>query len=253
MDPRTGLTGKDIHIIVNKFVGAPGGWLNGFSDRTLNEFLLYEMSVPSEHLGKGTKRERLLNALHKSASAMQRKILTAIIERFPPDATATGVAPERELVRQDVERLLVKLEPTSPVDIPHSIHSSELVKEALQSARTLMIEHGPAHAIDRIHTAIHAYLREKCGECSTPFRSDDQITRLYKLLREHHPRLNASSGWEAEVDRVMHTQATVLEQLNNARNRDSLAHPNALIPDPEANLFIDAATTFFRYLEAKLA
>jgi hypothetical protein len=199
----------------------------------------------------GTKRAQLELALKKSEPHLQTKILRELLIRFPADETIPVFFPSlspRERARQDVEHILAKLEPTLPLEIPHVISGSEIVKETLQSARTLLETLGPAHAIDRIHTALHGYLKEKCTEQGIPFNQDDQITRLYRLLRENHPSFSLPAGWEVEIDRVMKSQSSVLEQLNRARNDGSFAHPNPPLPEAEAYLFINAATTFFHYL-----
>jgi hypothetical protein len=46
---------------------------------------------------------------------------------------------------------------------------------------------------------------------------------------------------------------SILDALNPARNRGSLAHPNeALLDEAEAVLFINAARTTLQYLDSKL-
>jgi hypothetical protein len=47
---------------------------------------------------------------------------------------------------------------------------------------------------------------------------------------------------------------SILDAMNPARNRGSLAHPNEdLLGEHEAILFINAARTILQYLDAKLA
>jgi hypothetical protein len=49
-------------------------------------------------------------------------------------------------------------------------------------------------------------------------------------------------------------QPSILDALNPARNRGSLAHPNdVLLDESEAVLFINAARTTLQYLDAKLS
>jgi hypothetical protein len=46
MNSSSQLTDQDIYIIVEKFIGAPNGDLEGFSYRTLNGFLRFQIGIP---------------------------------------------------------------------------------------------------------------------------------------------------------------------------------------------------------------
>lgn len=220
-----GLTQRDIHIIVDQFIGTTFGELHGFSYRTLHEFLTLGLEIPEDTYQDGrTKRVQLILALQNSDTFMQAKILRELLARFPPDESIN----DREKARKDVELILAKLGSTLPLEIPHTVSGSEIVQETLQSARTLLESFGPAHAIDRIHTALHGYLKEKCHEQGIVCKPNDPITRLYKLLRENHPLLAVPAGWPVEIDMVMKAQSAVLDQLNHAR----CSGPQTVAPKP---------------------
>ena len=111
---------------------------------------------------------------------------------------------------------------------------------------------GPVSSVDRIHTALHGYLKAVCDEASISYRLDADITELFKLIREKHPKLQTyPSG--VDGSNIVRGFARIVDALNPVRNRHSMAHPNeALIDEPEALLTANAVKTLLHYLYAKL-
>jgi hypothetical protein len=141
MQSSGGLTDRDIYIIIEKFIGAPGGDLLGFSFKTLHQFLTFDLQIPEDvYKDGGTKRKQLELALKNSDPYLQTKILRELLIRFPVDETIPVFFPTlspRERARQDVEHILAKLEPTvvrnnritasqagSLADHPHSMQDN---------------------------------------------------------------------------------------------------------------------------------
>jgi hypothetical protein len=58
----------------------------------------------------------------------------------------------------------------------------------------LIETNNPENAIDRVHTALHAFLILQCNNYSISYEENADITKLYKLLRN-----NASPFQEAEA------------------------------------------------------
>ncbi len=129
----------------------------------------------------------------------------------------------------------------------------EVVERALRDAESLMETTDATSAIDRVHTALHGYLRYQCNNAGIDVSEHTKITDLYKSLRKHHPKLNTSEAWSDDVDRVLKSFASVIDTLNHLRNNASVAHPNeALISAAEAELVCNASRTILHYLDMKL-
>ncbi len=139
------------------------------------------------------------------------------------------------------------------VDVPKLRISSDVVRRAIGDADTLMESSGPTSAVDRVHTALHGYLKVACDEAGIAYRPDATMLGLFKLLKEQHPRLQALGPHQDAVVQVLRSLGSVMGALNPARNRGSVAHPNSELLDcHEAFLFINAARTILQYLDAKL-
>jgi hypothetical protein len=138
------------------------------------------------------------------------------------------------------------------VSSPSLASSSDVLERALRDVERLLASRQPASGIDRIHTALHAYLREVAASVGLDASQAD-VTQAFKLLRKHHPRLQEGGPQPREVSRVLLAMATVVDALNPLRNMASLAHPaELLLEEPEAMLVINAVRTLLHYMEAKV-
>lgn len=125
-------------------------------------------------------------------------------------------------------------------------YTSETVRQALKDSDLLLAQHGPQSAIDRVHTALHGYLKIITGI------DNESITYLFKKLRENHPAF--VSGKEDEHSkRIMGSLSSCIDAINSLRNNSSLAHPNKeLLEEPEAQLMINCSKTIFSYISEKI-
>lgn len=112
--------------------------------------------------------------------------------------------------------------------------------------------HAPS-AIDRIHTALHAYLLDVCVKAGIVVGSDPTTAQLFKLLRESHPAFQPTGPRHEDVNRILRSFASVIDSLSPIRNKASLAHANPLLEGPEAIAVVNAAYTIFRYVQDSLA
>jgi Abortive infection C-terminus len=87
------------------------------------------------------------------------------------------------------------------------------------------------------------------SKSSAPTRHDPLITALFGLIRQHHPKLqNHRPGVEAQ--KILRGMAQIVDALNPARNRKSVAHPTGeLLEEPEAMLVANAVRSLLHYPE----
>jgi len=136
---------------------------------------------------------------------------------------------------------------------PTALSAKDVVRRALNDADSLLRSNGATSAIDRLHTALHGYLRSVCAESGIHVVENASITVLFKSLRTNHPALKNLGTQEAEVGRIITAFSTVVDALNTIRNHASVAHPNdALLDEAEALLTLNAVRTLFNYLVRKL-
>lgn len=130
--------------------------------------------------------------------------------------------------------------------------TSETVEQALNQARTLVVSHGAPAALDRMHTVFHAYLKAACEAANVPMPQDRPgIVELLGLLKKHEmfvfePEL------EMLVTKTLRGAQKSVDALQSFRNEYSLAHPQAMLPEPEALLVINLTQAILRYIDARL-
>ncbi len=143
---------------------------------------------------------------------------------------------------------------------PHQINekplelkiSNEVIERAIADVEVLILSRGAVSGVDRIHTALHGYLRAICIRENIVYSKDDSIVKLFKLLRQQHPKLQSTDRTQ-DIDRLLQSFAGILDSLNPIRNHASMAHPNEnVLERNEALLFINVVRTLLRYIDEKL-
>lgn len=248
-----GLTNKEVITIVNQYIGVAGGYLGNFSYRTHAEFYPEYCGLdidPYQYLG--TTRERFVAILKGSSPELQATIIRGVLQRFTLDAEDKPVTRTTELYNE-LQEMVHRLEGALPVASPEPKITSAVVKRAIGDVEALILASGAVSGVDRIHTALHGYLRAVCDRTNIPYGQDDSLTRLFRLLRQHHPKLQNQGVRSQDVERVLQSFASIMDALNPIRNSASVAHPNVdLLEKDEAMLVINAARTLLHYLDAKL-
>ena len=172
-------------------------------------------------------------------------VLRGVLQRFP----------DRDQDKKDeLLRIINRLEggPVVPEIAPRV--ASEVVRRALADAENLLRHSGSVSAVDRVHTALHGYLRAVCDQEGVAYAPDASMTALFKALRTSHPRLLPRGVRAQDTQKILNAFASVLDALEPIRNRGSVAHPNVdLLGEAEAILAINACRTLLSYLDAKLA
>jgi len=245
----SGLKRSEVYKVVSAYIGVSGGYLGDFSYRTHHEFYIGLDLDIDPNTYEGTTRERFIKILSESAPDVQARILEGVLARFPVGSSELR-AEERAA---EFRRWIARLRPDRQVEQPTLRITSEVVQTALLDAEELLHSRGAASCVDRVHTALHGYLREVCTDEGLEIAEDASLTDLFKHLREAHPAFRDLGPRSDDVLRVFRALGTILDSLNPLRNRASVAHPNpSLLPEPEALLVVNVGRTILRYVDEKV-
>lgn len=250
----SGLSRGEVMVVVNRYIGVSGGYLGDFSYRTHADFYpeYCELDIDPNALD-GTTRERFIEILSTASSDHQARILRGVVERFPIDA-AEAPATRTSDLRDRLEQMANRCADGPVVPTPRVGDHGEAVRRALDDAEHLITGSDAASAVDRVHTALHAYLGSVCADAGLNVETNDSLTALYKRARTGHPALKPTGPRAGDIDKILRAFSAVLDAMSPLRNRASMAHPQAeLLAVPEATLVVHAARTVLHYLEARLA
>jgi hypothetical protein len=246
-----GLTNAEISMVVERYIGVQSGYLGDFSYRTHRQFYFdLDIEVDPDEIA-GTTRVRFIEILRRSQPDVQAKILRGILERYPVGSGASGLRTQTHYER--ILTIARRLEGIAVASVNPSI-TSVVVERAIADAETLLYTSGATSGVDRVHTALHGYLRAVCVDAGITHGVEPSLQELFALLRQRHPRLQDLGEHAAEITQILRAFSKILDALNVLRNQGSVAHPNPVLLDQEeALLAINAARTLLGYLDARFS
>lgn len=174
----------------------------------------------------------------------QSKILRGVLEKYPleyfEDRFEEGFLNKTEI--ENKRRLYTKikgwisqLEGNGLIKVDELDY--ELVEEVLKQAEILINNHSAASAVDRVHTALHGYLKKICDEAGIVFEKDrPTIQEIFSKLKNEHPCFKVDN--DPNFNAIINSISKLLHKLNDIRNNRSFSHLNEnILGEPEA-LFI---------------
>lgn len=245
---------RDILKLINEYIGVDRGYLGDFSYRTHAEFypLYCDLDINPNTLG-GTTRERFIKILSEQEPENQSKIIRGVLSKFPVDQIEKPASRTQELYRY-FDTVASKLEHSSVIiHNPSIIEKYQVLNQALSDAELLMKQSTPSSAVDRIYTYFQGYLEAICFDQNIRIDQNENITKLFKIIKSNHPAFKMSTPRSVEINKVLNSLSAIIDALPAIRNKATLSHPNPeLLDNPEAILVIDAIKSIGNYLENKL-
>jgi hypothetical protein len=178
-------------------------------------------------------------------------------DHFHKDQTYPAIAGALKALNRPIRYIGVELnaeEKLVGVPSPQRLAvTSDTLEAALKDAETLIRTTGPANALDRAYTAFQAYLEQVCHKEGIPFSTGNtNIPTLLGQIRQNHPKLRASDPQVEQITtQILRGAAQIVDALNTARNKKTLAHPNPLLDEPEAMLAIHAIRMLLHYFDTR--
>jgi Abortive infection C-terminus len=248
----SGMTRQEIAKLINRYIGVSGGYLGDFTYRTHYDFyteycdLHYETSrMP------GTTRARFEAILIGESPANQARIIRGVLAKYPP----IGDVQEgrTQALHDEFQAIAARLDGACPVGSVTPRITSAVVERAINDAERLLNTEGATSAVDRLHTALHGYLRAVCEDASIAYTDGMMMSGLFSLIRSQHPAFNALGPRSQEITQILRSMSGIMDALNPIRNQASVAHPNReLLGTAEASLVINTSRTILHYLNMKL-
>lgn len=247
-----GLTQQEILKIVYRYIGVTGGYLGSFTYSSHAEFYPIDCGLDiNPYNFEGTTRERFIKILSNATPDVQAKIIRGVLQRFPLDEQVAKPQTRTKALYDELEAMAGRLEATLQIESPQI--TSAVVEQAIKDIEILVQSGQPISCVDRIHTALHGYLRATCDTANIPYQKSQNMAHLFKLLRQQHPAFTDLGPRANEIERVLNSFANILDALNPVRDHASEAHPNQdLLGKNEALLIINVGKTLLHYIDAKI-
>lgn len=129
---------------------------------------------------------------------------------------------------------------------------NETLRNAINDAQLLMAQGKYSSSIDRVHTAIHGYLRIRLDELSIEYSDEYSIPKLFNLLYKQWEEIDNNQINDMML-KSLRSASSILDTLNTIRNKYSLAHPNEeLIREEEAKFILGLVENIMNYIEVRV-
>jgi len=244
------LQNNHINKLVYNYIGVSGGYLADFSYRTHHEFYINCDLDINPYNYEGTTRARFIKILSEQKPNNQAKILRAILERFPIGQEHAPSSRTQKLF-DEIQEWIKLLEHKGAKFVANPvIHTDlEVVQLALDDVELYLKNGKFISAVDRMHTAVHGYLKVICERLGINLSNDDSSSSALLNKIKDSPEIKSQGE---PITKIFKNLGTILQNMDTLRNHKSMAHPNSVLLDtPEAVLFINSARTLLHYLEAK--
>lgn len=248
----SGLKSSEIHWVVNSYIGVEGGYLGDFSYRSHQEFYsgYCDLDINLDAIGGSTTREKFVAVLTDSEPNVQAAILRGVSKRFPAGSERMRTPAAFQQLNELAKRCADGAAVSSPTS---TAISSAVVEHALKDAASLLESRGPISAFDRVHTALHGYMKAACLRIPVEIPHLSTTAQVFKLLRQNHPALSDLGAQHDSLMKILQGMSAVIDGLSTQRNNASLAHANDdLLGRDDAILAINAARTLIQFLDAKM-
>ncbi|MGZ8773498.1 MAG: hypothetical protein ACXW10_08880 [Acidimicrobiia bacterium] len=153
---------------------------------------------------------------------------------------------------EEIRRIIARIDGGLLVGAPSLRAASAIVEQALSDAESLHVGGGPARAVDRLHTALHGYMRAACEEAGIDLPRNPKFDVCWQRLRDHHPALQIGSDSASGTRQLLDVITKILDAVNWIRNHSSGAYPTEPLNDLDATLVVNLTHSVFAYLDRLL-
>ena len=241
-------------ILLERFLEMGSGYVCDFSDRTFADFVVESVNVDvytAEYTEQGTSKAKRLRMFWKNESNYRTaKLLKDMLAYWRRQKEVADADLNRALF-DNCWDIVTRLEAESPVEdlSVFSENSGAVNFEHLADAIQQSIEAGtPEIALDRLHTYVVKYVRERCDVLGVGYAKD---TPLHSLFGGYLKVLRRRGVVESEMtERILTSTISVLEAFNDVRNNRSLAHDNDLLKRAESTLIFRHVSNVLRFLQS---
>ena len=241
----------EVNKLMERYIGSSGGYLGDFGSHP--ELLRFYVDcgldvIPTDY--PGTNKDRFRAILDNAEPADQAKIIWGILKRHPVGSSENRT----QELHDEFHQLAQWLEAVAGVASPAPVCTSDFVKRTLAEVEEAIKTKRETSGVDRVHSALHGYLRLVCDRAGITYIQADRIVELFKKLLAEHAALQDLGPRPQDTATIMKSFCAVMTVIDPLRNKASYAHPTpALLDMPEATLAINAARTILHYVDAKLA
>lgn len=252
----------EVNSIVS-YIGVQNGYLGDFSYATHAAFYPDYCGLDIDpSMYNGTTRERFITIISEASPSDQSKILEGVLEKYPieyfEDLSQEKIISVNEYQKKirtykKINEWINKLD-GEIIEQGELRNDFEFVKKVLDQSEILISNHSYGSAVDRVHTAIHGYLKALCDGENIIFNEQNvKIQDMWGRLKVEHTSFNIEiKEHQRPINQTAAAIGKILENMNEVRNRHGFSHPNDdIIEEDEARFIVNLSRVLLFYIDSK--
>ena len=228
-------------IKLEKLLAMASGYVLDFSNRTFQDFILETTGIDiyqPKYADSGDSKANRLRAFWKEEDdPITSLLLGALFDCFETMRMVNGIAIEEAEAsllascREIVLRLAGSLDKVD-VEAIKPVGREREYDLLAKTIRESIANNEPELALDRLHTYMMKYLRDRCSRIGLTV---DQTEPLHSLLGKYIRSLPVRKvALSTMSERILKSAISHLEAFNDIRNTQSLAHDNRILGKSES-------------------
>lgn len=226
------------------------GYLLNFTNRSFGELVFHSVGIDiydDKYAERsGSKANRFRSFWDKENNYTVGKVLKDIFENWSLYRALNS--PENPPVDaiQIVKRLMDNA-PVPEIDSIKPLTPEKEFEQLVQSIKKSIEENRPEEGLDRLHTYLIKFFRQKCS--SHGFEAD-KSTPLHSLVGKYSKLLTDKGFLESEIsEKILKSSISVLDTFNKVRNDHSYAHDNKVLNYDESILIFGYVTNLIKFIQ----
>lgn len=244
---------------VEKLLGMSTGYVSDFSNRTFQMFIgdYFNIDIYDEKYSDNgdSKANRLRCLFEKESDYLVSQVIEGLLEHqiaYDQESTFIDKDPVEVLesrydrVRKVINRLKSQL-PVENVSVIKPILNDTNFTLLAESVRKSIEQNNPIEALDRLHTYMVRYVRNLCTKHSIQY---SQSQPLNAIFGQYVRKLKEGGRIKSTMTlQILGAYVKLLDEFNDVRNNESLAHDNDLIKENEALLILNSIANLIRFVD----
>jgi len=226
-----------------------GGYVLGFSNRTLSDFVLGSINrdIYGTPYGSQSKASQLRGFWDNEPNTLVGKLLGDLLDYGVETKVIKTDDDHLVECRKIVERLKQGSDITDAGALVASTDERDFEAVA-RAVRTAIDSNDLESGLDRLHTFVTKFLRTLCTQHGIVVARDKP---LHSLMGEYIKQVRDEGHIESEMTvRILKSSISTLEAFNSVRNNQSLAHDNPILNFEEALLIFNHVASSIRFVKA---
>lgn len=244
-------------IKLERFFNMESGYVCNFTDRSFADFIMeitgIDVYSSGYDAGGTSKAKRLRYFWSKESNFLTSKLTKEMAEYWKQEKATfgEGFQPSDQVLYEECIKIAEKIGSENAIeDIEAFNHNSpdknfsllsNSIKESIKRGQ-------PEEALDRLHTYITKYVREKCSRHSIKFEKE---IPLHSLLGSYVKFLKQNNIIESEMsEKILKSAIGILDSFNFVRNNQTLAHDNSILNYNESVLIFNNISNIIRFIDS---